>query len=98
MSRRNTGFRSAGFRDRFHRMFRVDMRRMLTTSRFYIMLGCAFLMPVLILVMTSMAGGTAVTDPATGVTTAMEPFTNTWQIIGQTSGAGMPKTCLRSDR
>ncbi|MBQ6322600.1 MAG: ABC transporter permease [Lachnospiraceae bacterium] len=82
-------FPSRSFGDRFGSMFRVDMRRMLTTSRFYIMLGCAFIMPVLILVMTTMVSGTAITDPNTGMTQTMDAFTNTWQIIAQESSAGM---------
>ena len=69
-------------------MLRVDFRRMWVTPLFPIMLGIAFIMPVLILVMTSMVAGTTAVDPQTGVETAMEVFTNTWQIIGS-SGAMM---------
>ncbi len=39
-------------------MLRVDIRRMAATSLFPIMLGISFVMPILILVMTSMVAGT----------------------------------------
>ena len=61
---------------------------MFFTSRFYIFLASCLVMPVLILVMTTMAGGTTVTDPNTGVETTMEAFDNTWQIIASESGTG----------
>ena len=80
---------SQSFRTRLGSMLRVDSRRMLTGSMFYIMLGIAFVMPILILVMTTMTAGTTVTDPASGSTEMMEAFTNAWQIIGSESGAGM---------
>lgn len=54
-------------------LLRADMRRMLTTPMFYVLTATSLVMPVLILVMTGMAGGN------------MNVFTNTWQIIGQTS-------------
>ena len=55
-------------------MFRVDARRMFGTPLFWICLGIAFVIPVLVLVMTSGFGGEG---------SAM--FTNTWQIIGSES-------------
>ena len=67
-------------------MLRVDLRRMGATPLFPVMLGIAFVMPVLILVMTSMVAGTVVANPRTGTETAMEAFTSTWQIIGSSGG------------
>lgn len=67
-------------------MLSVDFRRMFTTPLFYIMLGIAVVMPVLILVMTTMMDGSASVDPSTGVETAIEGFDSVWQIIGTASG------------
>lgn len=74
---------------RLNSMMQVDFRRMFTTSRLPIFLLIALMMPILILTMTSMVGGTEVANPQTGIVTTMEAFTNTWQIIGSESGAGM---------
>lgn len=70
-------------------MLKVDSRRMLKTSLVYIMFGICFMIPVLILVMTSFMGNTSVVDPSTGEKTTMQTFTNVWQILGSTSNAGM---------
>lgn len=66
-------FPSRSFASRLNTMFRVDVRRMFGTPLFWICLGIAFAIPVLVLVMTSGFGGEG----------AM--FTNTWQIIGSES-------------
>lgn len=60
------------------KLFSVDFRRMFTMPFFYIMLGISFVMPILILVMTTMAGG----DPEN----AGSGFSNVWQAIGTVSG------------
>ena len=70
-------------------MLAVDFRRMFTTRFLYIMLGICLVMPVLILVMTTMFGDASIVDPTTGVETSMGTFTNTWQAIGSYSDAGM---------
>ena len=70
-------------------MLAVDFRRMFTTRFLYIMLGICLVMPVLILVMTTMFGDASIVDPTTGVETSMGTFTNTWQTIGSYSDAGM---------
>ena len=80
-------FVSESFSKRLNSMLKVDFRRMFTSPLFHILCGCALVMPILILVMTTMMGGTSVVDPTTGVETTMEAFTNTWQIIGSESGA-----------
>ncbi len=61
------------------KLISVDFRRMFTMSFFYIMLGISFVMPILILVMTTMAGG----EPEN----AGAGFTNVWQAVGTVSGA-----------
>lgn len=67
-------FPAWSFAERLDSMFRVDARRMFGTPLFWICLGIAFAIPVLVLVMTSGFGGEG---------SAM--FTNTWQIIGSES-------------
>lgn len=62
-------------------MLKVDFRRMFTTKLFYIMIGVAFVAPILILVMTSMMDGTVSVNPQTGVETVVEGFDYVWQII-----------------
>jgi len=48
----------------------------------YIMIGIAFLIPILVLIMTTAMDGTTTTDPNTGAVTTIEGFKNVWQIIG----------------
>lgn len=75
------------FSSRLKTMLGVDFRRMFTSSLFYIMLLISFVMPILILVMTTMMDGTVSVDPQTGVETVIEGFKNVWQIFGSTSSA-----------
>lgn len=69
------------FGQRLGSMVKVDFRRMFTQPLVYIMLGVCLVLPVLILVMTTMAGGSA------GGGAAMGTFTNVWQAIGTATGA-----------
>ena len=66
------------FGGRLKSMLKVDFRRMFTQPLVYIMLGVSLLMPILILVMTTMMGGAEGGDMGT--------FTNVWQAIGSVSG------------
>ena len=72
---KDSQFTSRSFAGRLGSMFRVDARRMFGTPLFWICLGIAFAVPILVLVMTSMVGGAE-----DGMA-----FTNTWQIIGSES-------------
>ena len=74
---------------RLKTMLSVDFRRMFTSTLFYIMLGISFIIPILVIVMTTMMDGTTSVNPQTGVETTMEAFKNTWQIVGTVSGSGM---------
>ena len=67
---------------------KVDSRRMFTSPLFYICLGIALAVPILIMVMTTMTGETAMTDPHMGMEAETFAFTNAWQIIASESGAG----------
>ena len=79
-------FSKNSFKKRLSSMLGVDLRRMFTSPLFYIMAGVALVMPILILVMTTMMDGTVSVNPQTGVETVIEGFDNVWQIIGAVSG------------
>ena len=65
------------FKKRLMSMLKVDFKRMLISPIFYIMVGIALVIPILILVMTTMMAGTESIDPVTNEITIMEPiFTN----------------------
>lgn len=78
------------FIEKLKSMLAVDMRRMFRSLFFYILVGACFIMPILILVMTSMMDGTTTVNPQTGIETTIEGFENVWQIIGSLSSSGMP--------
>lgn len=77
------------FGKRLGSMLSVDSRRMFTTPFFYIMLGIAVALPVLILIMTTMMDGSVSVNPQTGAETVMEGFDYAWQIIGTTSSSSV---------
>lgn len=81
-------FRHQSFGRRLKTMLRVDFRRMFTMPLIYILVGVCLVMPILILVMTTMMDGSVTIDPQTGVETIVEGFDNVWQIIGTVSGEG----------
>lgn len=81
-------FEKQTFAKKLKSMLKVDFKRMFTMPLVYIMAGVSLAMPVLILIMTTMMGGTTV-DPATGAETAAETFTNVWQALGSKSGFAM---------
>lgn len=80
-------FKKFDLKKRLTSMIKVDFRRMFTTSFFYIMIGICFIIPILILVMTTMMDGTTTTNPQTGEVTVMQGFDNVWQSIGTISSA-----------
>ena len=79
-------FKHQSFGRRLKTMLSVDFRRMFTMPLLYIVVGACLVMPVLILVMTTMMDGSVSVNPQTGVETVVEGFDNTWQIIGSVSG------------
>ena len=81
-------FEKQSFSKKLKSMLKVDFKRMFTMPLVYIMAGVCFVMPILILVMTSFMPSTQV-DPTTGVETAVDTFTNVWQSIGSVSGSEM---------
>lgn len=79
-------FERNNFGRRLKSMLLVDFRRMFTMPLFYILTGVCLVMPILILVMTTMMDGSVSVNPQTGVETVMEGFDDVWQIIGTVSG------------
>lgn len=82
-------FEHKSFVSRLKSMLLVDFRRMFTMPLCYIMFGISFVVPILVLVMTTMMDGSVSVDPTTGVETVMEAFDSTWQAIGSVSGVAM---------
>ena len=82
-----TKFERNTLNKRLKSMLSVDFRRMFTMPLLYIMVGICLVIPILILVMTSMMEGSVSVNPQTGAETVMKGFENTWQIIGTISGA-----------
>ena len=78
-------FERQTFGRRLGTMLKVDFRRMFTMPLLYIMVGACLVMPILILVMTTMMDGSVSVDPTTGVETIIEGFDNTWQAIATIS-------------
>lgn len=60
-----TKFEKQDFGKRLKSMLKVDFRRAFTMPLIYIMAGISLVLPILILVMTTMMSGT-VMDPVTG--------------------------------
>lgn len=78
----NLKFEAATLTGRVKSMLRVDLRRMLISKLFYIMLACALLVPVVMTVMLSMMDGQESTNPQTGEVTIMEGPESAWEAIG----------------
>ena len=84
------------FKKRLMSMLKVDFKRMLISPIFYIMVGIALIIPILILVMTTMMDGSVSVNPQTGVETVSEGFDYVWQIIATPSNTSMTSMGLVS--
>lgn len=82
-------FEKNTFSKRLKTMLAVDFGRMFGSKFVYILIASCLVMPIAILVMTTMMDGTVSVDPQTGAETVIEGFDNVWQIIGSLSNAGM---------
>lgn len=90
-------FEKNSFKKRLKTMLLVDFRRILKSRLFYIMMGISLVMPVLIVIMTTMMDGSVSVDPTTGAETVMEGFKSAWDSIGTLSTAeagGMSLTSM----
>lgn len=85
------------FGRRLRTMLKVDFRRMFTQPLLYLMVGACLVMPILILVMTTIMDGMPSTNPQTGKVTVMEGFTSVWQIIGSVSTADSAEAAMAMD-
>ena len=63
-------------------MLKVDMRRMLRSRLFYIIIACALFIPVVMILMLTMMDGTVSVNPQTGEESVMEGPDSIWQSIG----------------
>lgn len=71
---------------RIKSMLKVDFRRLFASPLFYILVGISLVVPILILVMTTMLEGTVSVNPQTGVAgEPMKGFDFVWQILGAVS-------------
>lgn len=83
-------FEKNSFTKRLKSMLKVDTKRLFISPFFYIMVGISLVVPILILVMTSMMDGSVSVNSQTGQQTVMKGFDYVWQILGSissTSGA-----------
>lgn len=87
-------FEHNSFGKQLKSILKVDFRRMFTMPLFYIVIGSCFVIPILILVMTTMMEGSVSVDPQTGAETVMEGFENVWQIIGTAGNASGAETSM----
>ena len=78
-------FQKNTLKKRLNTMLKVDFRRMFTSKFFYIVVAACLVMPIVILVMTTMMDGMVTVDPQTGKESVIEGFDNVWQIIGSVS-------------
>lgn len=67
-------------------MLKADILRMLTSPLLYITVGACILMPILILVMTTLMDGSVSVNPQTGAETVINGFDSAWQAIGSIGG------------
>ena len=82
-------FEKISFAERVKSMLRTDFFRMLKSRLFYILIACAFVIPILMTVMMTMMDGSVSVDPQTGVETVMQGPENTWQNIGTLPGEAL---------
>ncbi|MBQ7374168.1 MAG: ABC transporter permease [Clostridia bacterium] len=88
-------FEKFTFGKRLDSMLNVDFRRMFTIPFFYIMVGISLVVPILILVMTTMMDGSVTVDP-NGNETIMQGFDFVWQILGSVSSSGQDSSAMMS--
>lgn len=81
-------FEKNNFSKRLKSMLSVDTKRLFISPFFYIMIGISLVVPVLILVMTTMMDGSVSVNPQTGQETVIHGFDYVWQILGSVSSSG----------
>jgi len=81
------GTKMSAFITKLKTMLKVDFKRAFTSPLTYVMIGACFVMPILILVMTTLMDGTVSVNPQTGEETIIEGFKNTFEAIDAISGS-----------
>ena len=82
-------FKRFTFSNRLMSMLKLDFKKLLKTPLFYLMIGIAFMIPVLILVMTTMTAGSESIDRVTGeVVITPQMYFNVFQAINPLSNGG----------
>jgi len=79
-------FKKQSFKQRFHSMLAVDLKRMRKSKTFYILIAVALLIPIVMNVMLTMMDGTVKVDAQTGAETIMKGPESAWQMIGAFPG------------
>ena len=90
-------FEKTTFSKRLKSMLNVDLRRLFICPLFYIMVGISLVVPILILVMTTMMDGTISTNPQTGQETVIHGFDFVWQILGSVSSSSNGQAGMSMD-
>ena len=90
-------FEKNTFFKRLKSMLKVDTRRLFISPFFYIMVGISFVVPILILVMTTMMDGSISVNPQTGQETVMHGFDYVWQILGSVSSTSTEQAGMSMD-
>ena len=90
-------FEKNTFTKRLKSMLKVDTRRLFISAFFYIMVGISFVVPILILVMTTMMDGSVSVNPQTGQETVMHGFDYVWQILGSVSSTSTEQASMSMD-
>lgn len=85
------------FAKRVKSMLKVDTRRLFISPFFYIMVGISFVVPILILVMTTMMDGSVSTNPQTGQETVIHGFDYVWQILGSVTATSNEQAGMSMD-
>lgn len=85
-------FAPYGFGKRLGSMLKLDLRRLLLSKLFYILIAIALLVPILMNVMLTMMDGTESVDPQTGAVTIIEGPESAWESIGSLPKEEEPKT------
>ena len=75
-------FEKTHISQRIKSMLKVDLRRMIKSRLFYILIACSLLIPIVMTVMLCMMDGQVSVDPQTGKETVMEGPESVWQSIG----------------
>ena len=90
-------FEKNTFTKRLKSMLKVDARRLFISPFFYIMVGISLVVPILILVMTTMMDGSVSVNPQTGEETIMHGFDYVWQILGSVSSTSAEQSGMSMD-